>query len=458
MIRKLTIIITLLFLGIGVYASDHLQAAAKSYSGTLPVLFITSEKPITSKEEYVQATCYIDPLGIEGYEALGSADSQVPLLIKGRGNYTWSAFDKKPYRLTFEVGVKPLGMKKSKHFALLAHPDDILVFLRNTVGFELSRMLGLAYTPEQQPVEVVLNGSYIGLYMLTDKIRVATKRVNIVEQADMETDPDSVTGGWLMEIDNYEEDGQLRMKEGNGAKLRFTFHTPEVLSDVQRNYITELMKATDDAIYASDKNSTDWEQYIDMDTLARFYIVQEVMDNAESFHGSCYIHKERGDNTLLIFGPVWDFGNSFHRGHDKFIYQDPPFGQNWIGEIAKFPRFQEHVKYLWQRFLGNEYTQLDGFINDFVSKISQAVLSDANRWPQYGTTDVEGRKRSFKQQMGYKVDFLRKKWGEGISDIMSHRIEPSGIPNWYTLDGRKLNGRPTRPGIYLYGNKKTIVP
>ena len=27
MIRKLTIIITLLFLGIGVYASDHLQAA-----------------------------------------------------------------------------------------------------------------------------------------------------------------------------------------------------------------------------------------------------------------------------------------------------------------------------------------------------------------------------------------------------------------------------------------------
>ena len=434
-----------------------LDDSGKGYSGTLPVLFITTEAPVTSKEVYVQATCYIDPLGLEGYEALGSADSQVPLLVKGRGNYTWSAFEKKPYRLKFEDKVKPLGMKKSRHFTLLAHADDNLVFLRNTVGFELSRQLGLVYTPEQQPVEVVLNGNYVGLYMLTDKIRVATKRVNVVEQADMETNPENVTGGWLMEIDNYEEEGQLRMQEGNGAKLRFTFHTPEVLSDVQRNYITGLMAATDDAIYAVDKSSTEWEQYIDLDTLARFYIVQEIMDNAESFHGSCFIHKERGDNTRLIFGPVWDFGNAFHRGHDKFIYQDPPFGQNWIGEIAKYPRFQERVKSLWQRFLSTRYGLLDGFIDDFVGKISTAVRYDANRWPQYGTTDVEGRKNNFKQQMASKVDFLRRNWGEVQVDIMAVRAEPMDSRHWYTLDGRKLEGRPTRSGIYLYGNRKTVV-
>ena len=39
--------------------------------------------------------------------------------------------------------------------------------------------------------------------MLTEQIRVSKNRVNVVEQADNETDTDNVTGGWLLEIDNY---------------------------------------------------------------------------------------------------------------------------------------------------------------------------------------------------------------------------------------------------------------
>ena len=389
----------------------------QAYSGTLPVLFIKTDAPVTSKETYVGATCYIDALGLEGYTSLGTADEPLTLQVKGRGNWTWKDFAKKPYRLKFNEKVKPLGMRKSRHFVLMACADDNLGFLRNTVGLELSRRLSLAYTPWQEPVEVVLNGDYIGLYMLTEKIRVATKRVNIVEQADLETDPDSITGGWLFEIDNYDEDGQVVITEGNGQKLRFTMHTPEVLSGEQRSYITGLLTATDRAIYASDKRSTGWEQYIDIDSLVRYYIVQEVMDDAESFHGSCYIHKERGDDTKLIFGPVWDFGNAFQRGYDRFIYQDPPFGQSWIGEIARFPRFQERVKEVWRPFLGRQYPGLDEYIDRFIARIATASLCDARRWPSYGTTNIEERKSEFKRRMGEKVAFLTRQWGEGIDFV-----------------------------------------
>ena len=283
------------------------------WSGTLPVLFINTEAPVTSKETYVSGSYYLDNQGLEDYESIGSADAPLPLQIKGRGNYTWTGFDKKPYRLKLDAKAKPLGMKSSKHFTLLAHADDNLAFLRNTVGFELSRRLGLAYTPEQRPVEVVLNGDYIGLYMMTEQIRVDANRVNIVEQNDGETNPENITGGWLLEIDNYDDDCQIRMTEGNGALLRCTYHSPEVLSDEQKNYLTQYLQAADDAIYNSDKNSTLWEDYIDMEALVAFYIVQEMMDNGESFHGSCYLHKDRGENTKLVFGPVWDFGNSFSR-------------------------------------------------------------------------------------------------------------------------------------------------
>ena len=83
------------------FASMLLGAQAASPSGTLPVLYITTEnkKPITSKEDYLNATYYLDAKGIAGYENIGSATAPLNMEIKGRGNYSWTGFDKKPYRI-----------------------------------------------------------------------------------------------------------------------------------------------------------------------------------------------------------------------------------------------------------------------------------------------------------------------------------------------------------------------
>lgn len=433
------------------------RESQKAWSGTLPVLFLNTEQDITSKEYYVDGTYYIDALGLEGYESLGSADHPLPLKVKGRGNWTWKDFSKKPYRLKFDAKARPLGMKSSKHFTLLAHADDDLAFLRNTVGFELSRRLGLPYTPAQQPVEVVLNGDYIGLYMLTDKIRVAKDRVNITEQADQETNAANITGGWLLEIDNYEEDEQIRFTESNGNPLWVTYHSPEVLSDAQREYLTNFLIATDLAIYNPDKNSTDWEQYIDMDMLARYYIVQEIMDDGESFHGSCYMSKDRGADTKLMFGPVWDFGNALRRGSDKFIYQDTQFTQSWIEEVARYGRFQQTVKAVWQKFLADDFAQLDGFIDSFIAQIASAAVTDGQRWPEYDQGDVEGKKNHFKYLMTEKVNFLREQWGNADTSIRSVTDRTVAAGAWFSLDGRRLSTHPTLPGVYLHQGRKVVI-
>ena len=385
------------------------------YSGTLPVMYINTDGgvEITSTEDYVNATYYLYNMGIEGIESIASPDRAFALQIRGRGNYTWRDFDKKPYRLKFDKKAAPLGMNKSKHFALLAHADDQMAFLRNTVGFELSRRLGLKYTPAQQPLEVVLNGKYIGLYFLTETIRVAKDRVNIVEQPDTATDATTITGGWLVEIDNYDETEQVRITEGNGEVIRFTYKTPEILSSQQERYLRTQMIAANSAIYSTDKSSETWEHYIDMDSLARFYIVQEVMDNAESFHGSCYLHKDQG-KTKWIFGPVWDFGNSYRRNNGFFIYQYPPFGQTWIGEIAKFPRFQQKVVEVWQQFKGNDYEGLDEYIDSFVNQIYSASQSNYIRWPQYGNGDIEWAKDEFVKSLDNRIAWLVSQWGEGV--------------------------------------------
>lgn len=402
---------------------NWLKRSDNAYSGTLPVIFIntTDNVPVTSKETYLTGTYYLDPMGIEGVEGFGTKDSPLPLQIKGRGNYTWTGFDKKPYRLKLDKKAGLMGMPKSKHWGLLAHADDELGFLRNTVGFELSRRLGLAWTPGQAPVEVVLNGDYIGLYMLTELIRVDSDRVNIVEQADNETDPLNITGGWLVEIDNYDEDEQVRITEGNGEIIRFTYKTPEQLSTEQRQFLTDLVNNLNSAIYIENKQNNVWENYVDVETLAKFYIIQEIMDNAESFHGSCYWHRERGIDSKIMFGPVWDFGNSYRRSSGKFIYQDPPFGQTWIGEIAKFPHFQEVVTQIWKSFLAYDFDGMTEFIDRFEQQIAGAAPLDAERWPQYGSRNFDNAGSQFKSTFNARINWLKDQWGK--ADVVNAKYD-----------------------------------
>ena len=323
-------------------------------SGTLPIMFIHSDAPIVNREDYINATCYIDALGQDGYESMGSADSPISLQIKGRGNYTWKVFDKKPYRLKFAKEVRPLGMKENRHFILLSHPDDLA------------------------------------------------------------TDQEEITGGWLIEIDNYQEAGQIQLSDSKDDDLRFTVHSPRNMSNEQYRYISEFLKNTDKAVFSSDESCRAWEDYIDIDTLARYYIVREIVDDAESFRGSCFIHKERKhgkEDTKLIFGPVWDFGFSFQRGHDNFIWEYPPYGAIWIGDIYKSQRFQDCVKDIWRHFLATQYPKLNQAIDDFIDRIRHAYDCNMARWPQSNTGPIDNRKMLMKQCLTKKVKFLTREWG-----------------------------------------------
>jgi hypothetical protein len=374
---------------------------------------------ITSKETYIDATYYLDPAGHSDVEAIGSKDNQLAMQIRGRGNYTWTGFDKKPYRIKLDKKAALLGMKKSKHFALLAHADDNRGFMRNAVGLQLSRLIGMNWTPDDKPVEVVLNGKYIGLYFLTETIRVDSDRVNIVEQADNATDDTAITGGWLVEIDNYDSDPHVSVYESDNShyKITFTYKTPEALSDKQTNYLKEQMTTLNSLIYASDKTNCKWADLVDLDDLAKYYIVQELVDDYESFHGSCYLYKDQGDNEKWHFGPVWDFGSAFNYDKSQYIYQGREHHQVWIGEMCKFPEFTNRVKAIWSDFVSEHYADIITYMNEYRDNISDAAASDAQKWPQYGNADLKSRVNQSKKRLKGAFEWLCKQWGGEIPEF-----------------------------------------
>ena len=422
-----------------IFANMLLSLQAVSYSGTVPVMHIQTDNnaPIVSKYNYINATYYVDALGLTGYENIGTAAAPLTMEIKGRGNYTWTGFDKKPYRIKLTDKQPLLGMNKSKHFALLAHADDARDkkgFLRNAAGFELSKLIGMAWTPEANPIEVVLNGDYIGLYFLTETIRVDKDRVNIVEQEDEETDPAKITGGWLVEIDNYDEDPHITIRENGDETMWFTYKTPEVLSSAQKSFLTDEMVRIDRLVYGDKNSSTLW-QYLDMDALARFYIVQELTDNYESFHGSCYLYREMGDGQKWKFGPVWDFGSSFNRDKSQYLFEGDVWHNHWIPEVCKFPAFMEYVKKIWNEFYPTEFSKVFTFTSEHLNLLQTAASVDAKRWSEYsGNADLTKRVNQVSERLLKNAEWLNEQWGNGDTlEIPDYPNNPNN-PNYNPED------------------------
>ena len=412
-------------------------------SGTLPVLYINvyGEDGNYNNEiidrnlghkDYFNGEYWLDLNGCQwladlGAESVGSKEEPLPLEIKARGNYTRLAFAKKPFKLKLGSKKSLLGMSKSKHYAILAHADDNYGYLRNFTGFNLGKRIGLPWTPSQQPVEVVINGDYRGLYFLTESIRIEEDRINITELDDNVSESGLVSGGYLVELDNYDEDNQIRMPEKSCVDnqyldmLRVTWDTPEEYSDLQKRFVTDQFSAMNDYVGA---NSDELWKYMDLDDAARYYLVEEIISHTESYHGSTYMFRDRGEGKKWHFSPLWDCGNAFNGSADAYLYDCDPFGNTWIPSMRENGKFNDKVKETWKWFMSSKY---DGIINDidaYISHISAAAKADRARWagaqrPDYegaqdvvDNTDMKSRRDAAVNKLNGKINWLKGKFGE----------------------------------------------
>lgn len=416
-------------------------------SGTLPILFINVYKDATHaeldnevisrdldhKNYFKNAEYWLDMNGCEwlmelGCEDIGSAESPLPLQIKARGNWTRKGFSKKPFKLKLDKKASMLGMSKSKHYAILAHADDDTGYLKNFTGFSLGKRIGLPWTPSMQPLEVIINGDYRGIYFLTESIRVEEDRVNITELADNEADPKLASGGYLVELDNYDEDNQIRMPEKTCVNLpvvdmlRITFDTPEEYSDIQRRFVGEQFSAMNDAVGA---NSDELWRYLDIDDAARYYIVEEIISHYEAYHGSTYLFRDYGENQKWHFSPLWDCGNAFRAPSNDWFYNHGPYGNTWIPSMRCNSTFNNKVEETWKWFYGTCYDGIEEEIRQFAEHVKAAAAYDKRRWenepaPAGGqgvadNTDMDSKAEFVIRFLRDKTGWLAGKWGNGSS-------------------------------------------
>lgn len=140
----------------------------------IPHLYIDTDggTPIVEKRVYINANLRID--GGDKYE-----DFEARGAIRGRGNSTWG-MPKKPYRFKLDEAASLLGLAAEKNWVLLQNYIDPSLMC-NAVAMKTGQLLEMPFTHNMIPVDVTLNGKYIGNYTFTEHKEVAENRINVGE-------------------------------------------------------------------------------------------------------------------------------------------------------------------------------------------------------------------------------------------------------------------------------------
>lgn len=331
-------------------------------SGAMAVVEIVTEDnaPIVSKEEYISATVTVR----EGDEVV----ENIACNIRGRGNSSWYNAEKKSYRLKFEEKTSLLGRPKDKSWSLVANYFD-KTLLRNELAFYMSRMSRFAYTPDTDYVEVYLNGSYEGVYVLCDHLKTGSHRVD---------------ADYLMEIDVRAEEEDIKLTVPNLGQPVVVKDPDDISYESQEYlYISEFLNSVDALLYSDmySSASAGYVTCIDVDSFVDWYLINEIAKNNDAvLYTSCYMNHSKGGK--LFMGPVWDFDIAF--GNVNYNDNDKPeglwiAGATWYSRLLSDRNFQDKVKERFLYYYGKR-EDLYEFIDGYAAYLKPYVDRNEERW------------------------------------------------------------------------------
>lgn len=356
-----------------------------AYTG-LPTVFVTTPESaqITSKEDWMKDAT----LSITGAENDEWNFAPIKTSIRGRGNSTWGQ-PKKPYAIKLDEKQSLLGMKKHKRWVLIANYLDNS-FMRNSMAFYLSEQFGMDWTVHGHFVNLILNDKFQGLYWLGEAIKADKNRIDINDGS--KSIADTEDKDYLIEMDVY-YDEPVKFYSGirempymiknddymiddnkvitSGGSARLARLKRKILSIELLLYPNYLDVTNLNECSAPDTN---YSSRIDDSSWAKFWLVNEIMDNGELGHPkSCYFTYD-STNNMLKAGPVWDFdwaslsqGNSVHLINT--IYYNALF---------KSDSFKTTVTNIWNEKSGT--INISDKIEEIRNEIKIAAVYDSILW------------------------------------------------------------------------------
>ncbi|RDC56674.1 hypothetical protein DU508_05545 [Pedobacter chinensis] len=314
--------------------------------------------------------------GLSGEVLLNS-----PAKLRGRGNSTW-LMDKKPYRLKLNKSESLLGMPSSKTLVLLANYADKSL-LRNELAFEVSRMFEMAFTPQSRYIDLFLNGSCIGNYLLTASIAEGKDKVDVVPPKM----PMNGIGGYLLEVTGYNQNDPIIFKTGFDVNIAIKYPDEKEITSEQIAYIKSHYQKFENVISVQNVQDMElrYQQLLDVNSIIDFYLINEILANPDLFW-SIYMYKKYDDDKLYT-GPIWDFDIAANNDTNvgdvvntlAYNFALRYATNNWFSRLMTLPSFRSKIKERWNLRKARIET-LPSLVDQLAVKLKFSQNQNFQRW------------------------------------------------------------------------------
>ena len=375
--------------------------------------------------------------------------------IKGRGNYSWNTWDKKPFKIKLSKNASILGMGSGKDYALIANASDATL-IRNDIARKLEVAVGIPYATTGRFADLYINGDYMGNYYMCASIEVGEERINIT---DIEKDQSKVfsrlnqeafevyetknmkgwklpevvsdiSGGYLVEREFVDRYNREYDDFNNGFVTdndeHFIVLSPKYCTAGEISYITQFFNEAEKEILGA----SPYGRYIDIESFAKRYMVEELIKNYDGGVSSAYYYKDKDSvDEKLYAGPGWDFDMSLGNYLDwmEFAAEDATgitelylseYNSIYYKNMLTHEEFNALVHEFYKDYALDYMNELvESGIDEYRDRLSASAEMDSIRWADmykewgYSTGDSI-HYEELKDFIKERVAFLSGEWLE----------------------------------------------
>ncbi len=384
-----------------------------------PVIYVKTSGDVDNINKWMYTDCTVDVVSDQNRFNERNRGAR----IRGRGNSTWTYYEKKPYRLKFDEKVDLFGMGKAKDWILLANTVDMSM-LRNYTVYKMAQEFdSMKYTTDCEFAHLYVNDEYLGLYLVVEQVEEGVNRVEIGDGTD-----GSGTGaaakpedtGFLLECGNGgANDGQAvfwvkQKRDVSVGMVVVKSPDPEVITNEQIKYINNYMNSVVAAI--ADDDFEELCELVDIDTFVDSFICTEYILAGDMGY-VFFAYKEPGGKLCL--GPLWDYDQSSgcsEHGGTRYTGWDAASPHSLYLKLIKNAQFRQLVVDRWME----KYDYIHS-IPDMLYEVAEkyAVDVDANytRWDnflgsrQWRSLPEVDKLKTYPEHVDYLVTWLNNRVG-----------------------------------------------
>ena len=222
--------------------------------------------------------------------------------------------------------------------------------------------------------------------------------------------------GVLVELDNAyynDEEYNFQAKYSEDHFVIKEFKDDDMDSKLKVQAMQEFKKSLENFEEKLYNENTKWEditKLIDVESFAKYYLINEFAENLDTYYSSTYLYKD-GSKDVIHMGPTWDYDMAF--GGRGGINPEEDYtlkyssAMVYMRELLKYSEFLDVVNRIYDQDLKQYIDKVD--VKEYADNIKEAAKINSIAW--YIEKSYDKNLNSLNEYINKRKNYFSRRYG-----------------------------------------------